>query len=370
VRLHFLSLWVLALGFFSASAYAFPDTARHGYVNCGVCHVSISGGGTLTPYGRALSAEFMSTWAQEDEGQPLHGAVKNIPESLLVGGGFRSVQTYADNPRFKQGRYFLMQSELELGWTTERVTALASFGLNINSPDTKDDDEWESARHFIIVNFSENISVRVGKFMKNFGLTIPNHTTQIRRGLGWDEFSETYNAEVNYVTENYLVSFTGIGGRPDDDEVDSEKGFAVSGQYLSLKPNIRAGGSYFSGRATDDTEREIFGPNFVWGITQSLYLQGEYDWVRVAPATGELLEGYATFTQAGYEVLRGLDLTLMHEMKKNDRQDSELAFQGYGPGIRWQPRPHFILTGQWQKQKTPLYAKAVDGAFFVLQYWL
>ncbi len=77
-----------------------------------------------------------------------------------------------------------------------------------------------------------------------------------------------------------------------------------------------------------------------------------------------------TFTQTGFEVIRGLDLTLMHEMKKNDRQESEIAFQAYGPGIRWAPRPHFIMTGQWQKQKVPQYAKAIDGAFFVMQYWL
>jgi hypothetical protein len=312
----------------------------------------------------------MSTWAREDEGQPLHGAVKNIPESLLVGGGIRSVQTYADNPKFRQGRYFLMQADVELGWSTESWTALASFGLDINSPETKDDDEWVSARHFLAYNFSENVSVRVGKFMKNYGLTIPNHTTQIRRGLGWDEFSETYNVEVNYVTENYLLTLTGIGGRPDDDDVDSEEGFAVSGQYFSIKPNFRVGGSYFVGRATDDTDREIFGPNFVWGITDRLYLQGEYDWVRVAPVTGELIEGYVTYTQTGFEVLRGLDLTLMHEMRKSDRQEDEIAFQGYGPGIRWMPRPHFILTGQWQKQKVPQYAEAIDGAFFVMQYWL
>ncbi|RYZ83597.1 MAG: hypothetical protein EOP04_19670 [Proteobacteria bacterium] len=205
--------------------------------------------------------------------------------------------------------------------------------------------------------------------MKNFGLTIPNHTTQIRRGLGWSEFSETYNAEVNYASESYILTATGIGGRPDDDEAVSEKGFAVSAQYLHLKPNFRLGGSYFSARTTDDTDREILGPNFVWGVTDRIYLQGEYDWVRVAPITGGLLRGYATYTQLGIEVVRGFDVYAMHEVKRNDERDKELAFQGYGPGLRWAPRPHFIFTGQWQKQKTPLYDEFVDSAFFVTQYW-
>ncbi|WP_141734794.1 hypothetical protein [Oligoflexus tunisiensis] len=370
MRLLFLVSWMASLLLVSGLAQAFPDTVRHGYASCAACHVSVAGGGTLTAYGRALAAEFMSTWAREDEGLPLHGGVKKIPDALLIGGGFRSVQTYTDNPKFRQGRYFLMQSDVELGWSTERLTFLASFGRDINLPDDHDDDEWVSARHYLAVNINDNLSVRVGKFMKNYGLSIPNHTAQIRGGLGWEEFSETYNAEVNYLTENYVLSFTGIGGRPDDDDEESEKGFTASGQILHLDPNIRLGASYFAGRATDETNREIFGPHFTWGVTKRIFLLGEYDWVRLAPKTGELIEGYVTYTQAGIEVVRGLDLTIMHEMKKNDRQEKKIAFQGYGPGLRWQPRPHFILTGQWQKQRTPQYAKLVDSAWLVMQYWL
>ncbi len=44
-----------------------------------------------------------------------------------------SVQAeHADNPKFRQGRYFLMQADVEAGWSTERFTVAASFG-RINS---------------------------------------------------------------------------------------------------------------------------------------------------------------------------------------------------------------------------------------------
>lgn len=363
-------LLVLSTLLLSGVAQGFPETVRHGYVNCGVCHVSLSGGGTLTPYGRNLAGEFMATWSKENEGAPLHDTVKKLPENLLVGGGFRSVQTYTDTPKFTQGRYFMMQADLDLGWSTESFAFDASYGLDINSPETGDDDKWVSARHYVVANINENFSVRAGKFVKNYGLNIPNHTVQIKRGLGWDEGTETYNAEFNYVTENYVLNFTGIAGRPDDDKVDSEKGFAISAQWLHLKPSFRVGASYFSGRASDDTDREIFGPNFIWGVSQRVYLTGEYDWVRVAPATGELIEGYVTYNKVGCEIFRGFDLTLTHEMKKNDRKENELTFQGYGPGLVWQPRPHFMLMGEWQKQKTTQYdGKWIDSAFFMAQYW-
>ncbi len=362
-------VWGLLAFLLSTMAQAFPENVRHGYVNCGVCHVSLAGGDALTAYGRGLSREVMSTWGGETEALPLHGAVQ-LPEPLIVGGGLRSVQTYSDNPKFRQGRYFLMQAEVDVGWSTELWTVVASAGLDINSPETTDDDEWVSARHYGIVNVSKNLNVRVGRFKKAYGLNIPNHTSQIKRGLGWDEGSETYNAEVNYFTEDYILSFTSIGGRPDDKSVDSEKGFTVSGQYLRLKPALRVGGSYFAARATDNTNREIFGPNFTWGVSKRIYLMGEYDWVRVAPATGELIEGYVSYTRAGVEVIKGLDLTLSHESKKSDRSEKEIAFQGYGPGLMWAPRPHLILTGEWQKQKKPQFDKWTDSAWLVMQYWL
>lgn len=368
--INFVRLLILAFGCYQGTVLAFPDTARHGYVNCGVCHVSMAGGGTLTPYGRALSAEFMSTWANETEGQPFHGAVESLPESLLVGGGLRTVQTYTDTPKVRQGRYFLMQSDVELGWATEAYTVLASFGRDINSPDSHKDDEWVSARHFVGFGINDNVSIRLGKFMKAYGLTIPNHTAQIKRGLGWSEFSETYNAEVNFFAESYVVSVTGIGGRPDDDDEDSEKGFALTGHFLSLNPNLRIGASFYLGRNEDKTERKIFGPDFVFAPNKRTYLMGEYDLVQIAPKEGESLQGFVTYTQFGYELLKGLDITLTHEAKKNDREEDQLAFSGYGPGIRFSPRPHLILTGEWQKQKTPQFNKTIDSAWMVMQYWL
>ncbi len=356
--------------FVARDAQAFPETVRHEYVSCSVCHVSPSGGGMLTSYGRGLATEILATWGTETEPLPLHGAV-NLPESLLVGGGLRSVQTYTDTTKFRQGKYFLMQAELELAWANDTWTVMASAGLDIGSPDVSTDDKWVSARHYVMANINENLKVRVGRFSKAYGLNIPNHTTQIKRGLGWDEGSETYNAEVNYFTENYMVTFTGIGGRPDDKSVGSEKGFAVSAHYLHLKPGLRVGGSYFSGRATDGTNREILGPDFTLAVSKRVYLMGEYDLVRVAPASGDLIEGFVTYTRAGCEIVKGLDVTFSHEVKKNDRTESQLSFEGYGPGLMWSPRPHFIVTGEWQKQKKPQFdSKAIDSAWLVFQYWL
>jgi hypothetical protein len=301
---------------------------------------------------------------------PLHG-LRELPEELRVGGGFRSVQTYVDTPKVRQGRFFLMQADLDLGWVTDNWTVVGALGMDMGSPDNQDDNELISPRHYAMIPIEKIFNVRLGKFMKNYGLNIPNHTAQIKRGLGWDEGSETYNAEFNVFDEDYTVALTFIGGRPDDKSIASEQGLAITANYIMLNPALRLGASYLITRTTEQSNREVFGPSFTWGVNKKIYLMGEYDWIRIAPASGDLIEGYVTYTRGGWELLRGLDLTATVESKLNDRKESALSYFAYGPGIMWTPRPHFNLTGEWKKQNKPsTSAKTTDSAWLVMQYWI
>src|SRR5690242_20632761 len=102
-------LVLVAMGaLLAAPALAYPEMARYEYGNCGTCHVSINGGGVLTDYGRALSAEVLSTWkGSEDENRALWGL---WPKQDLVklGGDIRTIQTFYEDERVKDGKYFLM----------------------------------------------------------------------------------------------------------------------------------------------------------------------------------------------------------------------------------------------------------------------
>ncbi|MFM8314271.1 MAG: hypothetical protein ACKOA8_08310, partial [Deltaproteobacteria bacterium] len=100
------------LAFVSQVVFPFPEMIRHGYSNCITCHVSPNGGGLVTPYGRALSQEVLSTWHRENESDFLWGLVP-YPEWLNLGGDFRYVQTHLDTPDTKTGRFIVMQADIE-----------------------------------------------------------------------------------------------------------------------------------------------------------------------------------------------------------------------------------------------------------------
>jgi hypothetical protein len=349
-------------------ALAFPEMVRKGYQSCVTCHVSPSGGGVLTDYGREIFKDVLSTWSRENEHQLLHGLV-NQPEFLKIGGDIRRVQSYVNTPASKTGRWFLMQANVEAALVVDRYTLAASADYDIQNPDVRGDDKWTSLKHYLMVQVNDYVSLRAGKFQKNFGLGIPDHTTQIRRGIGFDEGSETYNAELNYIAEKYSYSVTYVGGRPDDDDVVSDKGIAFGGSYY-LGTSNRIGGSFFQGTSSEDTSKRIYGPNWALSYDKTWYWLGEADLVQIKPKGSEDSSGFVTYNRIGYELFKGFDVYGIHELKKNDFDAKYLDFVGYGPGFQWSPRPHFIFSGQWEKQLRPSANKprTIDYAYFIAQY--
>src|SRR5688572_21545426 len=89
-RLAFLLLVLLLLPV--ARGEAFPGSVRWGYANCSTCHFNVAGGGVLTPYGRQLSRELLSTWGGKKEAEFAYGSL-DLPSWLAFGGDLTYVTT-------------------------------------------------------------------------------------------------------------------------------------------------------------------------------------------------------------------------------------------------------------------------------------
>ena len=99
-----VAAWVLAAAIATAArADAFPGSVRWGYGNCVTCHHNIGGGGVLTPYGRQLSRELLSTWGDEDEAEFAYGTV-GLPSWLSLGGDVSYMATSQHALRAGPGR--------------------------------------------------------------------------------------------------------------------------------------------------------------------------------------------------------------------------------------------------------------------------
>lgn len=356
------------------SAQAFPDMVRHEYGNCATCHVSISGGGVLTAYGRALSSEVLSmVRGSEAENKALWGALP-LPDWLAIGGDLRGMQTYREDQKVRDGKYFLMMSDVELAIGNAAIVAVASAGSKAVRTDRRDEVEYVSRRHYLQVALDEGFYLRAGKYMKSFGINSPDHSSATKRGIGFDHDTETYNAEVAYLDEQLNLSITAVFGRPNDDKLKDviEKGATASASWL-IDDRYKLGVSVFQGESASSSRR-IGGAWVIAGVTRRFYVLLEHDvtqtWSK-SDRNGDPMTGFATSAREGFELTRGLHLYLAEEVVKQSVAQKKGSFEGFGPGITWYPRPHFEVSLQYQAQRlSPQQSTLSDFAWLMTHVYL
>ncbi len=346
----YLSCFLLGLLFWSSHAFAFPGMIRHGYVNCTSCHVSPSGGGVLTPYGRELSGEVLSTWAKEGEGKFLYGAfADSLPENLMLGGDTRIIQTYQDNPIFTEKRFYLMQSDVEGAYRFGKFT----LDLEVGYLDTND---IASLRQYIMYQFNDENTLRLGKFRNNYGINTDEHQLTIKSGLGWDVETETYNLEFSRLTGNYSFFATAIFGAPES--VSQRRGLTIgrtgvvdhgasvrASAYIADKYEI--GANYFYGKKSGADWRSVTGPFVILGFTPHFFYLGELDF----QDQGQW--GVFDYQRLTYEPVQGVQLFITQELARPQFSNMIMRIARYGLGLQYFPRPHYELDLRWNWEQDP-----------------
>ncbi len=367
-----LVLCAFAGGISEESAQAFAEMVRHGYVNCMTCHVSPSGGGLLTEYGRELSREVLSHGGKsEQESAFAYGAVKP-PEWLTAGGDIRSLTLYRDSPTAREGRQIIMQADLEAAITYKNWLVDGTVGFRESRTPSPPIDHVLSRRHYVSFRPTDELSVRAGKFQAAFGINTPDHAISTKRGLGWDQGSETYNVEGAWLGEQWNVFATVILGRPDARDLRREAGGAVN-VSSALGESYKVGASYFIGQ-NELARRHVFGPYGILGFTKSFFLLTEADLQRSTSlsgaVTGPTRWGIVNFQKIDYEVIEGLHGYLTQEYSRLDFDDGSSANQTYGIGAQFFPRPHLDLNLTWQIQKPQASGDATQLLFLMLHFYL
>ena len=346
----------------STVAHAFPEMIRHGYPNCTSCHVSPSGGGVLTSYGRELSSEILSTWAKEGESEFLYGHPK-LPEWLSAGGDIRAIEIYRNTPQVYSERFLFMQADAEAAATYKKFTFDLTPGLYMSDPEIR--------RFYALYRPNDEFSIRVGKFRQAYGLLEPDHTTPIQRGLGWDEGTESYNIEGAWLGDHFNTYLTANFGPLDSSLISGpakEKGAALR-VGVPFADRYQIGMSYFHGVSQLAT-RDVAGPFGVLGFTHHFFLLTEIDYQSIYnSALMPDTKGWVTWDKVDYEFIQGLHGYLSYGLTKTSFGAPSTSF--YGIGSQFFPRPHFELDLQWQFRSVPQFPGAtIDYATLLMHYYL
>ncbi len=360
----FLLLW------FPKVSLAYPELSRHGYTNCTACHLSPSGGGLLTAYGRELSKEIVSTWAKDGEQAFAYGAI-SPDEKVLLAAYVRGLQAYREDKDKKEARIILMQADAEAGYSAEKWAVAGTVGRQEIRSGLKSDSRLFSRRHYALYRPTDKLNIRAGKFLRNFGLNDANHNIYVRKDLGFGFDTETYNVELSYLGDAFSSYLTYLDGNFTQDQYAllKEKGVSWSGSYFFFEKEKVGVSAY---RGEDDTnERWIGGPWWVLSFTPKLFLLSEFDFQeKKTKATSITQRGYVMSHRLGFEVVQGLIPFVSFDKKYLDRNDPATEQDAYGLGLQFFPRPHWEIVTSWQKEKLILSQRNSDLLWLMLHFYL
>ncbi len=375
VLLAALALAASLILFGASRAEAFPELVRHGYFSCTSCHVSPGGGGVLTPYGRSIAAEKLSTWTYKDEEAVGHGALPKLPDWLLVGGDFRQIQTYVDTARARSGRYIAMQRDVEIcgtGTLGPVLTGCVTAG-SLPKTDPSADLQYGVRKAYVRADFGEHVALRAGRFYPRFGLMIPNHTSPVRAGLGYAPNGETDQIETTYLSETLELTASYDFGRGLDLGTELEALGTVEPAYgfsfaTLLGTSSRAGASYRHRGLKDGVEHDA-GLFAALGLDPKNFILAEVDQKAVV-VDDEITRSAVSHLKFGHEIHQGVVLATVHEVDFKDLRDGATRADTYGLDLQWFPRPHLELeafVGQLLQRRDFSYATA---AYLMMHYYL
>jgi len=344
---------LLLFSFFGgASAFGFPEMVRHHYVNCNACHVSPSGGGLLTEYGRGMATELLSTWGREGEGFLFHGmfdpvALGKASRHLNIGGDLRTVQTYADNVNVREGRFILMQASAEAAVSAGDFSLVGSFG-KVNR---RNQIEPEFSKFFLLASIADALQIKAGRFLPAFGIRTANHTLPTRQPLGFGFDSERHGIEAHWSGEKWHSSFSATESRLQSAIGDSERSAGFQLERF-IADRFRVGTSIWNG-ASERQKRWIGSLHGILGFTDKFYLLTEFAWQsrRVKAAVGDRDTGIFHFGRLGYEVKKGFHLLLLEDFGKPNLSNAASQQHSFGVGVLWYPRPHFEFELNFYQRK-------------------
>src|ERR1035437_475189 len=160
---------LMAVLVWTSSASAYPWMIRKEYTTCNVCHADPSGGGLLTPYGRALGVTEMAMKYKKGDDDPgkignfLFGAF-DLPEPLLMGADFRSLGMLTFAKGNPPPRFILMQADLQSQVSIGRFRMNGNLGFAhegaLKASLTRGDDIFHNDR---LVSRTFWMGVDVGK---------------------------------------------------------------------------------------------------------------------------------------------------------------------------------------------------------------
>jgi hypothetical protein len=320
---------------------------RHGFAECGGCHVDPMGGETLTGMGRVMGESLLAQhWAEPlptDRAKLAFGVTE--PDDVRLGGSLRVLSV--SNLETDQTAIFPMQADAYGAAFWRRFSLGLSLGLarasrhyeHSSKARVLGDVEGEgvllvSRNHWVGYSPIDNLVLRVGRLNLPFGLRIPEHTAWIRSETSTDRESDQLDGAAIAFSRGpfrgeLLVS---VGNLQAWEPAFQQRGYSAYAELLVLR-RLAVGASSMVLRAPRELEVD-HGP--VWRHAHGLTLRHSPWTPVVLLAEANVLKntgagwGYVGMVTLDVEPVRGVHLSLAREWL--DRGEPDVGGPASGRG--------------------------------------
>jgi len=363
----------------AASLGAEPMFLSRQYNRCTSCHYSPTGGGLLTPYGRSLSRQELSTTGKTDPSAPppakgkgeesfLWGALGDTLAPVDVGIDVRPSHLGLDvGGPSSSSRDFLMTADLLAAWRAHGFTVYGEVG---RKPAIGVDDAGiYSYEHWVGYESPRGLGVRVGRFLPAYGIRLADHTAFTRSLLGFDKYDQVYALELSHTGEKHLLQLSLGPGGADAIVHGYPHSFTTSARFQwDLGPRTAL---VFSGLFRDKTT--LVPSNGGGGVrlgiapTRRLSIWTEADTQFRQGSSGS--PAYTLLNETGFEVYRGVWLKLSPQLR-TEYGDTSAGVWRWVLEADLLPRTHWNLGLSYYHDKTRATGFVYETLFAQLHLYL
>lgn len=328
----------------AATAGAEPAFLSRQYTRCTNCHYSATGGGMLTPYGRSLSRQELSTFGASVAGagreqEFLFGALRDATGPVKLGLELRPSHLKLEGPGYDSTRDLLMNASFQAAFTRGGWTVFGEVGRQPRG----DDPRVASFEHWVSYRSPRGLGVRAGRFLPAYGIRFADHTSFTRAPLGLDNEDQVYAVELSFAGDRHLVQVSAGPGLADSVGKSAERAFTTSARWqYDFTPRVVLVGSGLY-RAASETDLRGGATGLALGVSplKRVTVWAEAD-ARFREGQGE---AWSFLGDVSVEVYRGVWLRLSPQMLTRPG-DTTAGTVRLAAGLNVLPRTHWnvVLT--------------------------
>jgi hypothetical protein len=331
-----------ALGLLATAAAAEPAFLSRQYPRCTNCHYSPTGGGLLTPYGRSLSREELSTFGRSRGAGPpgreqefLFGAFGDALGPVGLGIDLRPSHLDVESSGQSTTRDFLMNADLTAALQHGGFTFYGSLGRQPRGNDTR----VASYEHWVSYRTDKGFGIRAGRFLPAYGVKLADHTSFNRSTLDLDNNEQVYGLELSFNGDRHLVQVSAGPGFADSVDDAEERAFTASGRWqFDLRPRLVLAASGLFRDASDlGPQRGATGLALGLAPTSRLTLWAQAD---VRFQDGASGNAYTLLADVGFEAYRGVWVKFTPQLR-TAFGDTSAGVLRLALGLNLLPRTHW-----------------------------